>query len=92
MGLRKFGKWVGKGIKKVVDTGKKVVNKVVDTVSNLLKDPKAVMVLAINIMAPGAGSAIGAAMGLGSGMAASFVGNTILNTALNGGDIKAAAI
>ena len=94
MGLFKAIKWVGNKTKQATKAVVKVVNKVADvavnTVSNLLKDPKAIAILALNVMAPGAGSAIGAALGL-SGTAAVFVGNTVLNTALNGGDVSAAA-
>ena len=90
--------WVDKqvsNVKRFVSNPGKSINNLVgdigNTVTNILKDPKALAVLAINIYAPGAGSAIGAAMGIGSEVAATFIGNTILNTALNGGDVNAAA-
>lgn len=78
----------------VSNPGKSVNNLFKDvgnTVTNILKDPKALAVLAINIYAPGAGSAIGAAMGITNVTVATFIGNTVLNTALNGGDVNAAA-
>ena len=101
MGWGKFKSWVKKTVKKVEQkttqavtwVGKKIENvatTIVNTASNILKDPKALAILAINVMAPGAGSAIGASLGL-SGTMATFVGNTVLNTALNGGDVNAAA-
>jgi hypothetical protein len=90
--------WVDKqvnNVKRFVSNPGKSVNNlfkdVGNTVTNLLKDPKALAVLAINIYAPGAGSAIGAAMGITNATAAAFIGNTVLNTALNGGDVNAAA-
>ena len=90
--------WVDKqvnNVKRFVSNPGKSVNNlfkdVGNTVTNLLKDPKALAILAINIYAPGAGSAIGAAMGITNATAAAFIGNTVLNTALNGGDVNAAA-
>lgn len=68
----------------------KAISSLGKTATQLLKDPKAIAILAINVYAPGAGLAIGQAMGL-SGTMASFVGTTALNTAVNGGDVKAAA-
>ena len=80
----------GKTLQNGLNDINKVVNDLGKTAQQILKDPKALAVLAINVYAPGAGAAIGQAMGL-TGTMASFVGTTALNTAVNGGDVKAAA-
>lgn len=69
------------------DVGETVVN----TIEQVADNPALLAAVAINIVAPGAGTAIGQAIGL-SGTAATVVGNAAINTALNGGDVEAGII
>jgi hypothetical protein len=66
-----------------------IIQPVVKTVEAVIEDPRKLAMVALSVMAPGVGSAIGGAMGL-SGTAAAIVGNTAVNTVLNGGDVKSA--
>jgi hypothetical protein len=82
----------------VEDTANKVGDLIDDTLGNvgktvdqILKDPKSLAILALNVYTGGAGLAIGSAMGVTNAMAAEFIGNVVLNTAVNGGDVNAAA-
>ena len=61
------------------------------TVTQILSDPKALAILAINVYLPGSGALLGASLGITNVMAAEFIGNVVLNTAINGGDINTAA-
>ena len=61
---------------------------ILNTVEAIIEDPKKLAMVALSIMAPGAGTALGSALGL-SGTAATIVGQAAINTALNGGDVKA---
>lgn len=69
------------------DVGETIVN----TIEQVADNPALLAAVAINIVAPGAGTAIGQAIGL-SGTAATIVGNAAINTALNGGDVEAGII
>lgn len=66
-----------------------IIQPVANTVEAILDDPKKLAMVALAVMAPGAGAALGSALGL-SGTAATLVGNTLINTAFNGGDVEAA--
>ena len=75
--LKKAGDWIDD----------KIIQPVVHTAENILKDPKALFAIALSIAVPGAGTLLGEYIGL-SGTAATIAGNTIINTTLNGGDVK----
>jgi hypothetical protein len=79
----------------IADVGRKIDDEIFqpvkDTVEAIVEDPKKLAMVALSIMAPGAGTALGVAMGL-SGTAATLVGQIAINTALNGGDVKSAII
>lgn len=82
---------VGDAVSDIGDAVGDVVEKVGDTIGAIVEDPKKLAMVAISVMAPGAGTALGTAMGL-TGTAASVVGSTLINTALNGGDVKSALL
>lgn len=68
-----------------------IIQPIANTVEAIASDPKKLAMVALSVMAPGAGSALGAAMGL-TGTAATLVGQAAINAALNGGDLKSAII
>jgi hypothetical protein len=76
--VRKIGRKIDKAI----------IQPVLNTVEAVIEDPRKLAMVALSVMAPGAGTALGSALGL-SGTAATMVGQAAINTALNGGDIKA---
>jgi len=82
---------IGDVVEDVVEGAGDVLEKVGDTIGSIIEDPKKLAMVALSIMAPGAGTALGAAMGL-TGTAATLVGQVAINTALNGGDVKSAII
>jgi hypothetical protein len=82
---------IGGVLEDVVDGVGDVLEKVGDTIGSIMEDPKKLALVALSIMAPGAGTALGTALGL-SGTAATLVGQVAINTAFNGGDVKAAIL
>jgi hypothetical protein len=66
-----------------------ILQPITNTIEGVISDPKKLAMVALSVMAPGAGTALGTAMGL-SGTAATLVGQAAINTALNGGDVKSA--
>jgi len=68
-----------------------IIHPVVKTVEAVIEDPKKLAMVALSVMAPGVGTALGSAMGL-TGTAATLVGQAAINTALNGGDVKSAIL
>jgi hypothetical protein len=86
--FRKVEKEVKRAGRKIDD---EILQPVKNTVEAIAEDPKKLAMVALSIMAPGAGTALGAAMGL-TGTAATLVGQVAINTALNGGDVKSAII
>jgi len=66
-----------------------ILQPITNTIEGIVSDPKKLAMVALSVMAPGAGTALGTAMGL-SGTAATLVGQAAINTALNGGDVKSA--
>lgn len=66
-----------------------ILQPITNTIENIVSDPKKLAMVALSVMAPGAGTALGSAMGL-TGTAATLVGQAAINTALNGGDVKSA--
>jgi hypothetical protein len=70
---------------------KNIIRPIVRTVEAIVEDPRKLAMVALSVLAPGAGTALGTAMGL-TGTAATVVGQVAINTALNGGDVKSAII
>jgi hypothetical protein len=65
-----------------------IITPVVDTVSDIVSDPKALAVVALSVAAPGVGTAIGTALGA-EGLAATVIGNAVVGgtiSAATGGD------
>ena len=65
-----------------------IITPVVDTVSDIVSDPKALAVVALSVAAPGIGTAIGTALGA-EGLAATVIGNAVVGgtiSAATGGD------
>lgn len=74
---------------RTLDTIGDVIQKVGDTIENIVKDPKKLAMVGLAVAFPGAAATIGSSLGL-TGTAASVVGQTLINTAINGGDIEQA--
>ena len=93
------GGWIGQRLEDITDSIQSVgrslddaiIQPIAHTAEGILSDPKKLAAVAVSIIAPGAGAALGEAMGL-TGAAAAIAGNTAINTMLNGGDVKAALI
>ena len=68
-----------------------ILQPITNTVEAIVSDPKKLAMVALSVMAPGVGTALGTAMGL-TGTAATIVGQAAINAALNGGDVKSAII
>ena len=71
------------------DIDDSIIQPVVNKVEAIVSDPKALAMVALSVMAPGAGLALGTALGVPAS-AAAIVGNTLINTAINGGDVQKA--
>lgn len=72
----------------------KIIEPVVDTVENIVKNPASLIGLGLSILAPGVGTAIGSALGA-TGAAASVVGNAVIGGTLaeaSGGDFVKGAL
>jgi hypothetical protein len=82
---------IGDVVEDVVDGVGDFLGDVGDTISGIIEDPKKLAMVALSVLAPGAGTALGTAIGL-TGTAATVVGQVAINTALNGGDVKSAII
>lgn len=84
--VRKIGREIGRIGSQIDDA---IIHPIVNTVEKVISDPKSLAMVALSVMAPGAGTALGTALGL-SGTAATFVGQAAINAALNGGNIQSA--
>jgi hypothetical protein len=82
--LRSTGRWVDSNI----------LQPVVQNITQLVENPRALASIAVNLAFPGLGAAVGSSvLGLvgasSNAIASALIGNTLINTALNKGDIRA---
>jgi hypothetical protein len=82
--LRSTGRWVDSNI----------LQPVVQNITKLVENPRALASIAVNLAFPGLGAAVGSSvLGLvgasGNAIASALIGNTLINTALNKGDLRA---
>jgi hypothetical protein len=90
--IEKVGEFLtGKVVEPIGQAAGHVIEPIGEAVTSMVDSPKKLAMVALSVMAPGAGTALGTALGL-TGTAATVVGQAAINAAINGGDAKSAIL